>query len=1219
MAQCPNYNLPQYSQLKAQYGEGAANLAATLFDFPAFQQWKGDEELPRIEGTTVFNNQGEGFDLSPLLQSRLTHLQDEWEVSGQTFSPTRAQGIVEAFNQSRSGKNFVASQEQGKVTVNYSPIPNSLPAFSAIPSDPATTDPLSTNSGQPGNVDTSTLSPSGLGFFDQMNTFRTLIGNRRVKAMEAKNMTKVKELDELLTFLTPAMEEAKAFSGFVDSFHQDMFGHGEEKNGEGQVTRKGRDGNLVRFQKVAQDILREWAKPEGKRDEKLLKEGVRYLEAIGEVVSQVEELRDLKFLHGNDPKQFKQEGSPLYKLDEVLNAKDQIVNLLKQVRGQAVTSQLGKHLGKASQAAVVEYQQKVAQLTKIGATPKAFEDAQAKFEALHWDEARMLKELSVSTEDLSMLGVLLESPSTSKSAIMGAFYRYLEDLFHQAQVKLQPLSQRAYKEYQAFGKVSKGGKLNPDQQFEGLYEEVAQWDNSKGAYTKSLNLVQETDWTKFNQARQVAMEKAQDISDDPDNEQRRAAISAFYRENTVALSVAQREALMADKKALVTDGSWTNREYEDWEKSNWKTSKSGEKYPVRDFQQPRPQFYTNPRYTALQQDQGKKRMYDFILESRRKAQQAYHPSLRNEYLYPSVRKNWKEKVIGSGGKVPGNMGEWWDSTKALFGEDQSHDELKYGNLNRAIPTLYLQPMEASEVSRDILTSMMLEAQAAAQYGARKEAKPLAEVLLDTVKDTLVEKKDSTGKTLFNAGAKLIGLSGVALTDQGETRGGNLAKATENVINRLIYGQEKVEVRMNTPIGEVSADKMVDSMMGMAAIAGVAGAWNGLKAIANHLNAKVSVGLESLIGKNFKPGELARGEARFAKYLASGDALRDTNAGTPVSLTGQLMYQYGAVPGRSEEEFGRHLTQTTGNKAWDMVFGSGLMKIGEGGAQGPMFLAMALREQVTGEDGTVSNLLDAYELGDDDTPRLKPNFAGSWSPTQESDFRNKVQGLSLLLQGNYGHLTKPEASRHVVGRVLLMYKKFLEPAVQRRFGAAKSNQQLGDTTEGHYRTFFREAFTNWRTLHTLLSDEKSPLTKAEQQRVVGAIREFAVIGMLSLLAMALKGLGDDDEDLRESKMYQASLYELLKMESELKFFLPALGSSDQLRIFSSPTALTTPVTKALALSKMVANPFAWNDTYEKGSKFHEKGDYRIAAAFQSLIGWNGFDPARGLAQFQLFNR
>lgn len=1205
---CPNYNLPQYAALKSRYGEGAANLAANLFDSPSFQQWKGDGELPQLEGTTVLNNQGEGFDLSPLLEARLTHLEQEWEVSGETFSPAKAQAVVAAFNASLSGKNFVATQEEGKVVIDYSITPQEV-AFSALPEDPEQLAPV---------IPTERLSPTGLGFYEQMDRLRELIGNRKARASKAKNQKKVQELDSLLAFLNPAMEEAKAFSGFVDSYHQDMYGVESEQEEDGSFTRLPRKGNLDKFRELASKVLEEWKKPEGKRDSKFLGETLPFLENIAQVASQVEELRDLKFLHGNDPKQLRQPGSPLAKLDEVLHAKDEITSLLKQVRGQAVISQLGKYLSKSSEQATQQWVEKRARLEKLGASEQVMKAAEDKFKKLHWDEARMLEELTRSSEDISTLGAWLESPSTSKSAILSTFYRYVEELFHQAQVKLQPLSQRAYREFTDFRKaVPGGGKLNPDKQFEGLYEEVEHWDTTQGKYVKTLSLVQEVDWSKFNRARQQAMEKAQAISDDPQNPQRRAAVSAFYRENTVALTPQEREALMAEKRGLVDDGSWTQREYLDWEESNWRTNQqSGEQYPVRDFQKPRPSRYTNPRYTELQASEGKRKMYEFLLETRRESQKAYHPSLRNLYRLPSIRKNWKEKVIGSNGKTPGNAGEWWDTLKAVFDQDTSHDELKYGNVDRSVPTLYLHPMPGEEVSRDLLTSVLLEAQAAARYGARMEAKPLAEVLLDAARETVVEKKDSKGKTLMNAAAKMVGLPGVALTDQGATRGGNLAKALEALTDRLIYGQEKIE----TQVRNFSVDKALDTTMGLAAMAGIGGVWNALKALANHLNAKVSVGLEAMLGKHFTVAELAQGEAYYvSKYLTSLDAIRDTNAGTPVSLLGQLMYQYGAIPGRAEEEFGRHLTQTTGNKAWEVVMGSGLMKLGEGGAQGPMFMTLALKVQLTGEDGTVSNLMEAYELGDDNTPRLKPNFAGAWTTKQESDFRNKVQGLSLLLQGNYATLTKPEANRRVIGRVLLMYKKFLEPSVQRRFGQLKVNQQVGDITEGHYRTFFREAWNNRTQLLTLLSKENSPLTSAEQQRVVGAIKEFTAIGLLTAAAMVLKGMGDEDEELKDSYFYQASLYELLKMESELKFFLPAIGTSDQLRIFSSPTALTTPVTKVLTLSKQVVNPFSWMDTYEKGSRFHEKGDYKMAAAFKSLIGWYGFDPSRGLAQFELFNR
>lgn len=1528
---CPNLNLEPYLTLNSQFGQGGANLAANLFDSPSFQAWKGDEELPRIEGTTVFNNQGEGFDLTPLFQSRLDYLEQEWEVSGQTFSPAKAQAMVDAFNQSLSGKNYYAHQEDEEVSIDYKkPVlaPNGKPSklfdsllenspsyeyalslyqqtqspefrewfgqskvvdengeplvvyhgsdafgfdrfdptklgertgaisarrgfFFASNSEtseeylkiharnrqtkeraleseelfgsgseiwevledlkdheenttpqqrkidlilenqqyftPSTTrtkikfledslrvgdkagsyplpggfgrsingeivsggstnnrkeveglladaksemysalydgdlgdfvyklflkaenplihnyqgqkkrtatyaklldqakeqgkdgliilntfDPTATDiyvvfeptqiksvgnrgsfssqderiafSSQPvadqqeesRQEEEPILPPSPLlqGFHSQIEKLTKLIATRMEKFQKENRADMVEKMKIRLTYLSPAIEEATAFAGFVDAYHQDTFGVGEEKDPvTGKVTRKGSKGYLEPLKEWATIIQTEFSKPEGKRDLDKVRQGTAFLDRAGEFVAQVEELESLESLWPNyDPRQFVEKGSPLDQLREVLAAQRQAKSLIQQVRKQAMVAQLGKYLSKPAQAAAQKFLKDKARAEELAALHpqyakahlKKARDLQAAFEKNHWNEARMLEELGVNSDDLTTMGRWLESPSTSKNGILSTFYRYLEDLFHQAEVKLQPLSQQAHKELAAFLKGVGKGKLRVEQLMEPLTENITHYSQGGESYT-TANLVQETDWNKFNKLQAQAFAHALSVSDDPSDPQYKAILKDFYQTYTQPLTEQERVEIQKEKYRLVEEGSWTNQEYRDWLESNWKTVEGvGEdgqayttKFPIKDFQKPKPGMFVNPRYQEVQANPTLKKLYDFLLETRRESQKAYHPSKRDLYRLPSIRKSGQEKVLEGKFSVPSPQ-ELKERVLALFNQDKATDELKYGSKDKTIPTLYMQHMEGSEVSRDLITSILLEAQAAAHYQARKEAKPLAEVLLDTVKDSEIAQKDGAGKQLLDSALKGLGIKS-PLTDNKEEKGGKLAAALEDFIDREIYGQTKKEAK----IGTFSVDKTLDTLSGLAAKAGIGGFWNSLKALANSTNANISTLLEGMAGKHFTVGEWGQAKGwLLSNYWQNGLAGRDWAAGTPVSLFGQLAWQYGAKPSEANKEFGRHLTKTTGSKLGELAFGNGLQELGETEAQYTMFVTLAQKVTLRGKDGQTSSLLEAYEKGEGGVPALKPNFQGSWSEEEEAALRNKIGGLSLLLQGNYGKLTAPLASRHVVGRVLLMYKKYLEPAVQRRFGQTKVNQQLGDITEGHYRTFFKALLDNYKNLGmltSLLDGDSSSLTKEERDRVRFALKEMGVVLALTLLAGALKGMGDEEEELRDSGLYQATYYETMKAASELQFFVPVVGIGDNLRVFSSPSAIMTPIKKALDFTGMALNPLSWDDTYEKGSRFHKKGDSKFFAAFQTLVGWNGLSPTRMNAQWELFD-
>ncbi|MDO7847638.1 hypothetical protein Q5H92_14815 [Hymenobacter sp. M29] len=1202
---CPNYSLPIFQTLKSTYGEGGANLAANLFDSPEFQQWKGDGELPRLEGSTVFNNQGEGFDLSPLFQSRLTHLEQEWEVSGQVFSPARAQAMVEAFNQSRSGKNFVAHEEGGKVNVNYSPTPNSLPAFSALPSEEEPTSILE-------DVNQS-LSPSGLGFFDQMDRLRVLNQERIDRARKLPgNAEKVAQLEKVQAILNPAIEESKVASAFIDSHYQDLFG------GEGKK------GYLDSLSKRVTKVLEELGKPEGDRNRDYLMESFQAIQAFRQMASNLDELVSLQHLAwpSFNPNQLVEEMSPLDKLGKIQQGRNTIDHLIGKIDRELLSSVLGGYLSKSAQKEATKYlDQEATYLLRAGEQEvkgnlkgaqknrELAKGAREKYEATYWDAGKLKEEMGLITRDISLVGKLLEAGVSSQNAILSTFSLYLKQVKDRAQASIRPLQSRGYQELQDFLKSTGRSKGDMEKLFEGLYEEVWTYDPSQGKMVSTLQFVQPLDYSSYNQEKAQAMEKAQEISDDPTNPQRRAVMANFYAYNTEPLSTQEREALVKEKNRLVDEGEWTEEDFQEWQARNTRVNpNTGEVQYIGEFTKPRASLYLNTKYQALQADPAQKKLYDFLLETHKQSQTKYPSHLRNTYLLPSVKRH---DAVGLVKGLLDKPGEWKDALQTAFGLDQAEDELRYGSMDQGIPVLYTQPMEASQVSRDLLTSVLLEAQAAATYQARQEALPLAQTLQDTLREAQVVREDSKGKAILNKAAQKVGVS-QALTDQGEDAGGNLAQAVANAIDTHLLGKTKVRQQ----IGKVKVDKVLDGALGLAAKVGVSGPWNIFKHVANYLNAQVSVGLEAWGGKNIPGGVKAwatGGNWIAANFLGNGDAIRDLNAGTPVSTFGKWMNRLDVIPGKEEEEFGHHLTQSTGSKGWDALWGGGL-KAGELAAQGQMFAAIASGILLTGKEGEVSNLLKELSQDSEGNPVITPTFAQSFGESEEQALRSKLRALSLSLHGNYNSMDKPELSRYAAGRVVLMYKKYLEPAIQRRFGQTKVNQQLGDITEGHYRTFIATIWKDWKSLSFLLEKEGSALLPEEQMRVRYAIKELGVLALLSMVAMGLKGLGEDDEDLKKSYAFNALRYQVLKMESELSFFVPVVGFDDQLRIFSSPTALTNPVQKAYALTHQL---LPWNllDTYQKGSRFHQKGDSKTLAAFQSLLGFNGLDMERALTQFE----
>jgi hypothetical protein len=239
--------------------------------------------------------------------------------------------------------------------------------------------------------------------------------------------------------------------------------------------------------------------------------------------------------------------------------------------------------------------------------------------------------------------------------------------------------------------------------------------------------------------------------------------------------------------------------------------------------------------------------------------------------------------------------------------------------------------------------------------------------------------------------------------------------------------------------------------------------------------------------------------------------------------------------------------------------------------------------------------------------------------------NAMQQINYDLHGAYSLRNSPPFQRLIIGALALMLRKFLPPAVQRRFTggmgflANMPKYLKGETEDLEGTTRFRtgtntlfegQYITTLKVLPRLLKSmvidlgkmsrdlqraDWSKLSKHERANIKRTIGEFGVAAAMFTLGAVFRGKAEDDDD-------NAYLYYLSFQANRLYTELAAYVSiTEAMRILQSPMASITMIERIQKLIFQLSEDVLWNtgefEKYESGSR---KGNYKITKSMMDVI-------------------
>ena len=484
--------------------------------------------------------------------------------------------------------------------------------------------------------------------------------------------------------------------------------------------------------------------------------------------------------------------------------------------------------------------------------------------------------------------------------------------------------------------------------------------------------------------------------------------------------------------------------------------------------------------------------------------------------------------------------------------------------------------------------------------------------------------------------------------------GNLNMAPSKRMKAIqdLYEQQVLLEVPDNFFNSPNVKKLMNAFMGASALRLMADLVGGAT---NYIQASINNIIESVAHKYLSPRDYAEGNRLAAMMMK--DIIADYTSQDDFNYYTLLYQKFDFIPGEAKDD----IIGRTSIKSKIFDFSSWLMlprKAGELHAQSAMGLGLMnsikVRNQIDGKDYPVHQIYEKkngvlvlkdgfYEMDIDDNGQEVKTYP--WNLEDGENYlklRQKITLINIELQGNYAKFTSSQISRHSVGSMVELMKKFIPVSFQRRWGRRRLDF-ANETIEEGYDLVGVKAI--WNLFLPLIKgnfkqvqSEFEYITTISQKDKYALLRMITDLGfalMIFLITAMVMGYDDDDDNRfkklkKESQLHNLTLLILLKAYQEQTSFipLPGLGYQELKRTITDPISLFRDSVSNVAgvadlgfkhiLYTLGADGYEGDLFYQKNSGlFSQKGDPKIIKYLLKNIGYSGatFDTVEYIKNFE----
>lgn len=646
---------------------------------------------------------------------------------------------------------------------------------------------------------------------------------------------------------------------------------------------------------------------------------------------------------------------------------------------------------------------------------------------------------------------------------------------------------------------------------------------------------------------------------------------------------------------------------------------------------PKMSIYGNKQYQRLNAAQ--KEYYDTVMNIKSQLDSYLPEKYTTLTNAVKIRKDLLERFKSSDGVRSGTK-QIWKSIKdefirrtddVDFGDRATVKDFE-GNEVQTLPIYFTKLKEgesANDLSTDIVSTLTAYAAMANDFDEMNKVIDVLELGRDLLRERQVIQTQG-GKPLVEK-FKAVGRKVESkLTKEGEAT--RFVQRLNDFFEMQVYGRYMAD---EGTFGKTNIDKgkvanfvnRVTSMNNLAL--------NVLSGISNIATGKVMMRIESFAGeffneKNTITADRIYGQALPAYLAEIGNRVKTSKLALWDELF-NVMQEY--EQDVREVNFDR--------KTWfSRMFGTSTLffmnNAGEHWMQNRTSLALADAYKMKAPNGKIVSLWDAMEVVPIDKNnkkagaklQLKQGYtkADGSAFTQDDiiKFSRRSAAINQRMHGIYNKADRSAVQRLAIGRMGMMFRKWIKPSLNRRFKSATYNYDLDAWTEGYYRTsgrFLLQLARDLRETQFNLAARWNELTPTEKANIRRALTETGHF----LAVMAIIGLIEWSDDKDRPWLVRMAEYQARRLYTELGAMIPGKPMiSEGLKIIKSPAAGVNTIENILDLTKLL-NP--WNYVDEIQSGRYEGHSTAYKSFFESPIIpmnrtiYRGLHPETGIPFFK----
>ena len=635
----------------------------------------------------------------------------------------------------------------------------------------------------------------------------------------------------------------------------------------------------------------------------------------------------------------------------------------------------------------------------------------------------------------------------------------------------------------------------------------------------------------------------------------------------------------------------------------------------------------------------------------------------NTDLYKTIkiRKDLLERVKDSY-SLKSAFGAFTDSLKEKFIDSSSDADLGvYSTIMdfenheiRMLPIFYTSLRDGekeSDISMDAVSTLSAYAAMAIEFDEMSTIVSMLEISRNAI-------RDSEGVLAVRGGRNVEENIGNGTLNQTlNIKDSNTIKKLDNWFESNVYHRY---MKDEGTIGKsnVSKAKTANAVNAYSALMQMS--FNLLSGISNIATGMVQMRIESVAGQFFKRKDVVWADARFAKELV--ECTGDVGSRVKTSWLALMDEKFNVMQDYESEAANREYDKKWYNRLFSMDTTFFLQHMGEFWMQNRTFLSLihSENEELVDSTGKKIKIAEAYtkqlinpsnvkdgaklilkkglkykdgrtiiteeelaERAKNNSGRVTDKSLLKDNEMSEYEFINKISRKSAAINNDmHGIYNKEDMNafqRLSIGRMVMMYRKWIKPSFNRRFKKGQYNYDLEAWREGYYRsawTFLTRLKEDLKKHQLLEGGAWNSLNDVQKSNVMKALYEVSFFVVLLILTSAVFG-GDDDDDTENSFAWNMLHYQARRLINEVGVMIPSPSMLfEGLKILDSPMAGVQTVQKILNLTDVLWIP-NWFDEMERG---RYKGTSRAMKTVYECIPFNktiyrGLHPDEGIAWFQ----